>query len=71
LLLLRRNPGTLISLIYGLYCLEAPTCSDVYAIVMSNVFRPPHGLCMDEVYDLKGSTYHRQAEDDVSEKPAG
>lgn len=33
----------------------------VYAMLMANVFKPPHGLQLDEIYDLKGSTYKREA----------
>jgi hypothetical protein len=69
---IQRYPTTMITIIYGLYCLEASSCGDVYAIVMANVFRPPNGLHVHEVYDLKGSTYHRQAEKgEATEMPSG
>ena len=57
----RSNPASLLTIIYGLYCLETVSSGDIYAIVMANVFPPPNGPIVSEVYDLKGSTYHRDA----------
>ena len=45
----------------GLYTLRPPAGHPVHAILIASVFPPPLGARVSRVYDLKGSTYHREA----------
>ncbi len=51
----------------GLFCLRGASLGDTFAVVMSNVFLPPYGSNLHTVFDMKGSTFHRQAlsDDDI------
>jgi hypothetical protein len=56
----RSYPGTLLCLFYGLFSLDIPRSSTLHCVVMANVFPPPHGANLHQVFDLKGSTYNRR-----------
>ncbi|TRZ03347.1 hypothetical protein DNTS_033254 [Danionella cerebrum] len=55
---LNQNPRTLLPKFYGLYCIQCGGVT-IRLVVMNNVL--PRSMKMHYKYDLKGSTYKRQA----------
>lgn len=51
------SPNTLLCKFYGLYAVQIQEQSIIYFVIMENVFTPKFPV--EEVYDLKGSTYGR------------
>nr|XP_002816448.3 phosphatidylinositol 4-phosphate 5-kinase type-1 alpha [Pongo abelii] len=63
---LNQNPRTLLPKFYGLYCVQAGG-KNIRIVVMNNLL--PRSVKMHIKYDLKGSTYKRQASQKEREKP--
>ncbi|XP_040052580.1 phosphatidylinositol 4-phosphate 5-kinase type-1 beta [Gasterosteus aculeatus] len=62
---LNQNPRTLLPKFYGLYCIQSGGIN-IRLVVMNNVL--PRSVKMHYKYDLKGSTYKRQASRKEREK---
>eukprot|EP01132_Coremiostelium_polycephalum_P011101 gene11101-13581_t len=57
---LQQNPDSLIVRFYGLHYISPSKMKNTYFVVMQNIFE---NMEMDEIYDLKGSTLHRKAQE--------
>uniref|UniRef100_A0A3Q2EGG9 Phosphatidylinositol-4-phosphate 5-kinase, type I, gamma b n=2 Tax=Cyprinodon variegatus TaxID=28743 RepID=A0A3Q2EGG9_CYPVA len=62
---LNQNPRTLLPKFFGLYCIQCGG-KNIRIIVMNNIL--PRSVCMHLKFDLKGSTYKRQASKKEREK---
>lgn len=62
----KTNPHTLLSRFYGLHRVKLPRGRKIHFVIMNNLF-PPH-RDIHETYDLKGSAYGREYDEEKAKK---